>query len=179
MVDDTTFSTDIVVTSTWSKLKCHITEDGLPVIAITGNNSTWPTSVPGTNPTCTHTYNGDTFVLTIVLTEGDYHYWLPQKFDWTNGWEIDGPEGYYRTWRPLPVETGGWTYKLGHWPAVKSGNPWDGVWCEVQEVDSGTHHWLIMRALVGTAAPEGTGHCVIQRIGTTNAQVDIDIDELP
>ena len=173
------FPKDTTVTSTWSKLKCRVDEEGNAYVFVVGTNSTWPTAVPTTDPTCTHTYNGDTYVVTIKITAGPDRNWGYQKWHgFTTGWEVDAPAAMtrVRVHVPLPDEDG-WTYTEGIWRGKKSGANWDGVWCEVQEVTAGGHFWLIMRTYMGNVT-EGTGHCVIKRSGAANYNVPVDINEL-
>ena len=154
---------DTVITSTWTPLTCEI-QDNILSLNVSGNNSTWPTALPASGTaTCSATYSGYSYALSINLTQAANVPWNTGFEGFEDGFTLKGKSGHTVAVQLLLPNNG--TYETGAYPALLApGQEWSGMWCKVSE-DLGVsgRYWLYVTAL--SAATTNQGGCRIFRVG--------------
>jgi hypothetical protein len=161
------------VNCSWSPLAAEIRTGGELYLTLDPRAaSSWP-SIPST-ATCTSTYAGDTYTLTVNLVQQTHDYAHEGEItNWTTGAQFY--LGSYAgiggdAWNQLPTYT---DYTAGDYGATKSGSTWTGVNCHVANAQSGNLD--AVRIDVGPSAAAGSGSCTIPRAGGPSLTVPIAV----
>lgn len=168
---------DTEVQSSWSPLRCKI-EDNIVTLIVSGDNSTWPTSLP--NPavaTCNATYDGATYELQIDLVQAPNEVWGSGFLGFQNGFVLQGAVGHHVGVKRLLPE--GHTYETGAYPALLApGQSWPGVFCKVSEdlTVSGLY-WLYVDVFDDAATNQG-GCRIIRPEDEIVGTVPIDFERI-
>lgn len=160
-IDDAVGAPDAVIQSTWTPMTCVI-ESNKVSVRIAGDNSSWPTSLPiPAEAICSATFDGDTYELTVNLSQGPDVAWGDGFVDWQSGFEIEAETGVgTMTSQMLPT---GYTYIEGSDHLYfNPSTQWDDAWCGVK-VNASGYYWLYVH--MDDSASTDSAMCKIQVVG--------------
>jgi hypothetical protein len=171
---------DRSVTSSWSYLKCKLVDHNI-VLVFHSTVSGFPTSVPS-SATCSDTYNGDTYNVTVTLSQSSDTS-LYTNLTWSSfssGWDVDLASGI-EFWdsQELPSNK---TYVEESMVMRNSSNTnWAHTFCVVGKPFGGSKQFLQMY-VKGDAAENTSGNygCWIKETGQNQSYslVPVKLDRI-